>query len=194
MQNEFKNTLQNWLGIPPATVEEIGSFFQKKQLKKEGFFLKTEQFADSMGFLQSGIIREYFIDHKGREVTKWIATPGYFVVDIASFLFQQPSRWNLQALTDCELLVITKDNYQRIGQVVPKWLELEKRFIAKCFAVLEDRVAAHLSLSSEERYTLFFSQNPELFNQVPLQYLASMLGMTAETFSRIRKKQQRLIS
>lgn len=87
------------------------------------------------------------------------------------------------------MLVISKTDYAKIDQVVPRWSTLEKLFIARCFTILEQRIVTHLSLSSEERYTLFFSQNPELFNQVPLQYLASMLGMTPETFSRIRKRQ-----
>ena len=65
--------------------------------------------------------------------------------------------------------------------------EIEKRFIIKCFAMTEDRVFSHLSMTAEERYDLYFEQHKELFNQVPLQYIASVLGMTAETFSRIKK-------
>ncbi|WP_229239031.1 hypothetical protein [Emticicia sp. C21] len=61
-------------------------------------------------------------------------------------------------------------------------------FIAKCFTMLEDRIFSHLSMTAEERYNFFFQNNKELFNQVPLQYIASMLGMTPETFSRIRRK------
>ena len=66
---------------------------------------------------------------------------------------------------------------------------LEKLFIVRCFSMMEDRIFSHLSMSAEERYNLFFESNRELFNQVPLQYIASMLGMSPETFSRIRKKQ-----
>ena len=72
--------------------------------------------------------------------------------------------------------------------MVPKWVELEKMFITKCFSILEDRILQHLSLSAEERYNQLFEFNKELFNVVPLQYLASMLGMAPETLSRIRKK------
>ena len=60
-------------------------------------------------------------------------------MDLSSFIFQLPARWNIQALTDCELYIIDKKDYQKIGQVVPSWTELEKLFIAKCFIVLEDR-------------------------------------------------------
>ncbi len=78
--------------------------------------------------------------------------------------------------------------------LVPKWQVLEKLFIAKCFTVMEDRIFAHLSMTAEERYVSFFEANKELFNQVPLQYIASMLGMTPETFSRIRNKMTTLNS
>ncbi|AEE49847.1 putative transcriptional regulator, Crp/Fnr family [Haliscomenobacter hydrossis DSM 1100] len=188
MPSEFEKYIQSYFGVPPETLQQIVAFFKPKILPKGAYFLKEGQYADQMGFVQSGIVREYLLDDKGREVTKWISTPGYFVVDIASFLFHQPARWNLQTLSDVELLVISKADYAKISQVVPKWPELEKFFIARCFTILEQRIVTHLSLSSEERYQLFFAHNPELFNQVPLQYLASMLGMTPETFSRIRKK------
>ena len=110
------------------------------------------------------------------------------MVDLASFMFHLPARWNIQALTDCEIYKIDSMDYQRIGQVVPGWTELEKLFIAKCFTVLEDRIVTYLSMTAEERYNQLFNINKELFNQVPLQYLASMLGMTPETLSRLRKK------
>jgi CRP-like cAMP-binding protein len=71
---------------------------------------------------------------------------------------------------------------------VPKWNEFERLFIGKYFVIMESRVFDLISKPAEERYQQLFDQNRELFNQVPLQYLASMLGMTPETFSRIRKK------
>lgn len=123
-----------------------------------------------------------------KEITKWISTRGYFVVDLSSFYFHQPARLHIHALTDCELYSIDKASYQNIGQVISGWTELEKLFIAKCFTALEDRIITHLALTAEERYNKLFNSHRELFNQVPLQYLASMLDMTPETLSRIRKK------
>ena len=109
-------------------------------------------------------------------------------VDLSSFVFQQPSRWNIHALTDADVYVIKYADYKQIGQIIPRWQELEKLFITRCFSILEERIMTHLSMTAEERYQHFFDFNPALFNQVPLQYLASMLGMTPETFSRIRKR------
>jgi CRP-like cAMP-binding protein len=141
-----------------------------------------------LSFIESGLLRIYSISD-GKEVTQWISTKGYFVTDLSSLLFESPARWTIQALTDVDLFTIQREDYRRIGTLVPKWHELEKLFIAKCFTFLEDRIFSHLSMTAEERYQLFFENNKDLFNQVPLQYIASMLGMTPETFSRIRKKQ-----
>ncbi len=187
MQNELKKYIRSYFGVTNDDLEIILSFFQPVKIRKNDFFLKEGAYAHRLGFVQSGIVREFMLSD-GKEVTKWIATPGYFVVDLAGFLFDSPSRWNLQALTDCEIWAISKTDYQRIAELLPKWTELEKLFIARCFTILEDRVVSHLSLSAEERYDRFFRYAPHLFNFVPLQYLASMLGMTPETFSRIRKK------
>ena len=103
------------------------------------------------------------------------------------FFLDQPNRWMIQAFAKTELLTINKTDYLNLCKEFPKWDKIEKRFIIKCFAMLENRVFSHLAMTAEERYKRYFEQNKELFNQVPLQYIASVLGMTAETFSRIRK-------
>lgn len=183
---ELEKYIQTYFDVNKDEVTRISSFFKSMTLKKGDFFLKTSKYSERLGFVQTGIMREFVVIND-KEVTKWISTKGYFVVDLSSFIFHQSARWNIQALTDCELYVLDKKDYQKIGQVVPTWMELEKLFIAKCFIVLEDRVLQHLSMTAEERYYQLFNFNKELFNLVPLQYLASMLGMTPETLSRIRK-------
>jgi CRP/FNR family transcriptional regulator, anaerobic regulatory protein len=184
---ELEKYIQTYFRVSNDELSSISSFFKPVTFKKGDYFLKTGRYGDRLGFVQTGIIRE-FVEIDDKEITKWISTKGYFVVDLASFVFHQTARWNIQALTDCELYVIDNKDYQKIGQVIPNWANLEKLFIAKCFTVLEDRIITHLSMTAEERYDQLFNFNPALFNQVPLQYLASMLGMTPETFSRLRKK------
>ncbi|WP_276978697.1 Crp/Fnr family transcriptional regulator [Flavobacterium filum] len=184
---ELEKYIHTYFSVNKDDLTKISSFFKPVTLKKGEYFLKIGMNSDKLGFVQTGIIREFvYIDHK--EVTKWISTKGYFVVDLSSFVFQQSARWNIQALTDSELYVIDSKDYQKIGQEIPRWAELEKLFIAKCFTVLEDRVLQHLTMTAEARYNQLFNFNKALFNQVPLQYLASMLGMTPETLSRLRKK------
>ncbi|MBU7571143.1 Crp/Fnr family transcriptional regulator [uncultured Flavobacterium sp.] len=186
---EFEISLKQHFGV--AGTEElkaITTLFEPELLKKGDFFLETGKKCDRLSFIQSGFLR-IFLETKSKEITQWISTKGYFVTDLSSFIFDHPARWTIQALTDVEIYTIRKSEYAKIKTVLPKWPELEKQFIVHCFTTLEDRVFSHLSMTAEERYCFFFENNKELFNQVPLQYIASMLGMTPETFSRIRKKQ-----
>jgi CRP-like cAMP-binding protein len=186
---QLEQYIKSYFGIIQLEeLNNLSSLFQLTTLKKGDYLLKSGKRCDKLSFVQTGLLRIFGVAD-GKEVTQWISTEGYFSTDLASFVFESPSRWTIQALVDTEIYTITKDNYKKIGSIVPKWNELEKLFIVKCFTILEDRIFTHLSMSAEERYNSFFENNKELFNQVPLQYIASMLGMTPETFSRIRKKQ-----
>ncbi len=183
---ELEYYIKSYFGIvDEKSLNTIASLFKISTCKKGDFFLKAWSYCNMLGFVEEGLFR-IFATNTDKEITQWISTKGYFITDLSSFVCQNAARWNIQALIDCEVFVIKKKDYDNIKNVVPKWLALEKLFITKCFTSMEDRIFSLLSLSTEERYNLLFSQNPELFNQVPLHYLASMLGMTAETFSRIR--------
>jgi CRP-like cAMP-binding protein len=139
--------------------------------------------------VKSGILRVFALSEDGKEITQWLSTKDFFITDVMGFFFNQPNRWTIQAFTETELLTISKADYLKLCHEYPKWLEIEKQFIIKCFSMMEDRVFSHLSMTAEERYNQYFEQNKELFHQVPLQYIASVLGMTPETFSRIRRRQ-----
>lgn len=186
---ELEQYIKSYFGVVNADdLKTIVSLFKLKTIKKGEFLLKTGKHCDNLSFVQSGLLR-MFITTDEKEITQWISTKGYFSTDLSSFVFDTVSLLSIQALTDSEVYSITKADYQIIGELVPKWHELEKLFLVRCFVTLEERVFSHLSMTAEERYDYFFENNREIFNQVPLQYIASMLGMTPETFSRIRKKQ-----
>lgn len=186
---DLEKYIDSYFGVSHDNLAEITSFFKESALEKGAYFVKAGQYCQKLSFVQRGFIR-IFAPAGEKDVTQWVSSKGYFVTDLYSFVFKQRARWNIQALTDCTLYTIEKEDYTRLNEVVPNWCELEKRFIAGCFLTLEDRVFNHLSCSAEERYNQLFEYNKELFNQVPSQYLASMLGMTPETFSRIRNKKR----
>jgi CRP/FNR family transcriptional regulator, anaerobic regulatory protein len=186
---EINTLLQEQFG--PLSAQELatmGSCFYEETLEKQDFFTQSGQVCNKLSFVKSGILRVYALAD-GKEITQWISTENYLLTEAIGFFFDQPNRWNIQALTQSELLSIQKSDYQKLGKEFPKWKEIEKRFLLKCFAMLEDRIFTHLSMTAEERYDLYFEQNRDLFNRVPLQHIASVLGMTPETFSRIRKRQ-----
>ena len=181
--------IKSYFGVVETNdLNTIVSFFTATTIKKGDFLLKSGNHCNGLTFVHSGLLRMFVITET-KEVTQWISTKGYFTGDLSSFIFETPSHLSIQALTDSEISTISKENYKRLGDLLPKWHEFEKLFIARCFITLEQRIFSHLSMTAKERYDAFFEENADLFNQVPLQYIASMLGMTPETFSRIRKKQ-----
>ena len=188
MNNELEQYIKSYFGVVrPNELKEICALFKLTTIKKGEYFLKTGKQSNKLSFVQSGLLR-IFVTTEEKEITQWISAKGYFVVDLFSFVFKKPARWTIQALTDSKLYTIHRDDYNSIGTLIPKWNHLEKLFIVQCFSMMEDRIFTHLSMTAAERYQLFFESNTALFNQVPLQYIASILGMTPETFSRIRKK------
>jgi len=184
---ELEQYITSYFGIEQKNLAKVTALFKSTELKKGEYYLKAGQFCEKMSFIQSGYVR-IFAKLEQKEITQWISTKGYFITELNSFIFKQRSRYNMQALSDCQLFTIEKEQYAQLNTVEPNWSEMEKRFIAGCFVTLENRVFNHLSLTAEERYDQLFEFNKEFFNHVPQQYLASMLGMSPETFSRIRSK------
>jgi CRP-like cAMP-binding protein len=183
----LENNIQQVFSIGKEESGIVAGLFKRETLAKNEFFLEMNADCDKLAFIESGMLRMFVPVHE-KDVTQWIGTPGFFISDFTAFLFHSKTRWNIQALTDCSLYMINYEDYVLLNKMVPTWNDAEKQFILKCGIIMESRILSLISLSTEERYDLLFSQQPELFNQVPLRYLASMLGMTAETFSRIRRK------
>jgi CRP/FNR family transcriptional regulator, anaerobic regulatory protein len=183
----LESYIRSSVSISPEDMSTIISYFKIGEIRKGDFFGRRGRYCDKLAFIQHGYIRLY-IEANDREVTQWISGPGYFVTDLSSFIFQTPGRWNMQALTDCTLYEIDCDSYSRLAKGLPVWKDIDRLLIVKCFSMMEERIFNHLYMSTEERFQHMMATQPELFNLVPLQYLASMLGMTPETLSRLRKK------
>lgn len=184
---ELKELVHQYFGIHPQFLEKIIPLFEAENFSRNAYFCQAGQPCRKLSFIQSGHWR-IFNYKQDKEVTQYIASPGEFITDLSGLIFHGPARFNIQALTETHIFTIREKNYQKIGTLVPEWKELEKLFIAKCFVTLENRINDFIALPAEERYKSLIAQKPELFNHAPLQYIASMLGMTPETLSRLRKK------
>lgn len=185
--NNFEKYLHSQFNISSEDCKTLGKSFRPEMVRKGEYFVRSGGFCDRLSFIEEGVLRIYY-RFADREVTQWISTRESFVTDFGSFFYRQPSLRDIQALEDTELLTIDFKEYQSLGELLPVWNQFEKVFVGKCFVFMENRILDLISLSAEQRYARLFEQNHELLNQVPLQYIASMLGMTPETFSRIRRK------
>ena len=184
---ELEQNIAHFFGVEKSTLSAIAERFAEEEISKGTFYTKQEGYCNKLSFIKSGYMRMY--THSGeKEITQWVSSPGYFVTELSSLLFQQRSRWNIQAITDCTVYTIYGEDYYNLKNSISEWHEIEKLFIAKCFTILEERVFSFLSSTAEERYLMLNKNHPDLVNHVPQHYLASMIGMTPETFSRLRKR------
>ncbi len=182
--------LRTYLSVPEEDMQTLLSLFKPTTLEKGDFYLKKGRICDNLSFHLSGLIR-IFAPYQHKEVTQWISFKNNFISDLSSMVFQQPSKFDMQALTHCELLTLDRQSYENLPNIIPKWPAIERAFVLHCFSFMEARVFSLLSMSADERYQYLQDQNPDLFQQVPLKYLASMMGMTPESLSRIRHQSAR---
>jgi CRP-like cAMP-binding protein len=161
--------------------------FHPQTLEKGDYFLKAGRVSDRLSFLRSGLMR-VFASHGEKEVTQWIAYKGTLMGDLQGLVMDIPSRFSCQSLSACELYTIEKKDYAELPRRMERWPLLERALVIRCFGFMESRVFSLLAMSGEERYAYLQEENPDLFDTVPLKYLASMMGMTPESLSRIRKK------
>jgi CRP-like cAMP-binding protein len=179
--------LKNDLSIPEQLVHRVMAYYEIEHLPKDDFLVKKGQYCSKIYLIKQGYYRFFSYSDK-KLITHWIFGKEQLVTDVASFFLKEPAKWNIQALTDTTVFTLSYANYQKLRSEVAEWDHHEKLFLIKLMSALENRVYALLSMSAEERYQYLFNSDSNMFNELPLQYLASMLGMTPETLSRIRSK------
>ncbi len=167
-------------------MDDILSVFEPVKISQGEFFLKSGRNCRQMAFIESGYMRMYDIV-EGKEITFWIGSNGKFITSLSSFIFETNNIWNIQAITDCKLYVINRENHFKLSKNQPKWLEFDNKLLAHSFALLEKNMFSQLHTTAKQRFHNLLNEEPELFLNVPLQYIASMIGITPESLSRLRK-------
>ncbi|MEM8899167.1 MAG: cyclic nucleotide-binding domain-containing protein [Bacteroidota bacterium] len=175
------------LGLSQSLVPAVTNFFREERIAKKGFMARKGGYCQTLSLIESGYMR-FFSQSDKKEITHWIFGEGQIITDVASFYLQQPAKWNIQALTDVSLYSLSYTDFQKLRKEVKEWDSVEKLLQVKLMSALENRVYTLLSMSAEERYHYLFQSDSKMFNELPLQYLASMMGMSPETLSRIRAK------
>ncbi len=163
-------------------------FFIPKKLKKHQFLLNEGDVCRYIGFVNSGCLREYKIDNKGVEHILQFAIEDWWVSDLHSFLSGLPATYNIDALQDSEVLLIEKSAREVLLNNCPKMERFFRLLIEANHVAAQQRIADSLSASAEERYLKFIKTYPRLFEQVPQNHIASYLGITPQSLSRIRKE------
>ena len=182
----LRDCITQHVSVDPASLEDIVSAFEPRDIAKNQFLLRVGSNCREMYFIESGYLRMYDLAD-GKEVTLWIGSPGKFITSLSSFVFESENYWNIQAITDGRLFAIGRKAHFELCQRQPKWLEFDNKLLARSFALLERRMFSHLHMTAKQRLEVLLEEEPELFHHVPLQNIATLLGITPESLSRLRK-------
>jgi len=166
----------------------IFKFFVPKKLRKRQFLLHEGEVCKNIGFLNSGCLRQYTIDSKGAEHIIQFAIEDWWVSDLHSFLSGKPATENIDALEDSEVLLLEKSARDNLLNACPKMERFFRILIEANHVATHQRIAYSLSTTAEERYLNFIKTYPKIFEQVPQNHIASYLGITPQSLSRIRKE------
>jgi len=171
-----------------SSAQEIVRQFNHKVILKNQFQLEAGKICDQYLFLEKGYMRTFAHDTEGNEVTTGFCSPGQIILEVSSFFNRTRSKENIQALTDCEGWYITYEQLNQLFHALPEFREFGRWTLVKGFSQLKNRMLLMITETAEERYVHLLKTNPEIFQQAPLKNIASYLGITDTSLSRIRKE------
>jgi CRP-like cAMP-binding protein len=165
--------------------------FLHRRLPAGGFLQRAGDVTQHAAFVALGCLRSYVIDPKGKEHIVQFAPETWWLADSTSLASRTPSPYFIDAIEDAELLLIDGPSHQRVLDQVPAYAAALRTGVQRHAAAKDQRIVSALSASAEERYQTFVETYPALVLRVPQRMLASYLGVSPETVSRIRKKLSR---
>jgi len=169
------------------TISSIYSSFEKKEIEKGQFIAKEGKICDKLYFIDSGYTRSYLLN-EGKEITTWFCFEGEFVTAFNSFFHGIPCRENIVAMMPCTMFYITN---KKLNEQIKKnaiWETVVRLFITRFALQQEDRIYLLQSLSAVKKYQYIIDNYPHMIKIVPNKYIASFIGITKESLSRIRTK------
>ena len=175
----------------PLTAEEeniIRSYLSPKKVRKKQFLLQDNEVCKHIAFVEKGALRAYTISEKGSEHIIQFALEGWLISDLYSFLTGEPATYNIDALENSELLLISNTAHEELIQRLPKYETWTRLQVTGAYIAMQRRLTSIISLPLEERYSHFINLYPHIVQRVPQHMIASYMGLTPETLSRVRKR------
>ncbi|REC49977.1 Crp/Fnr family transcriptional regulator [Chryseobacterium pennipullorum] len=180
--------IQNKVDISDAQISRVQSFFTSKKLRKKQYLLQEGEICKNLSFVSKGLLKSYFLDERGNEHINMFAFEGWWISDFNSFIHQQNSVLNIDAVEETEVLMITLENYEKMMIEIPVMDRYFRILYQNSLVTKDYRLIVSNSYTAEEKYLQFAEKNPEMIKRVPHNLIASYLGLAPETVSRIRKK------
>jgi len=182
------NSINEKVFLSGEELQLLKTFFIPKKLRKKQYLLQEGDVNKFTAFVEKGVMRSYTIGENGNEHIIQFALEGWWISDNYSFQTGEPSSYTIDALEDAELLLITTSSMEAMLEKIPKMERYFRLLLQKNIIALQQRLACTLSQTAEEKYLSFSNLYPTIIQRVPQHMIASYLGVTPETLSRIRKQ------
>ena len=188
MHDSLIKHINSYTSTPLTDSEEdlIKNIFVPKKIRKKQYFLQEGQVCKYSAFIVKGAMRQYSVDDKGAEHIVRLSIENWWAVDRESFVMLTPSVYNIDAWEDTEVLLITKSESLVLLDQIPVLAEWTRKLDENHAFAAQRRLSASISFSAEKRYSDFANTYPEFLQRFPQHMIASYLGITKETLSRIR--------
>lgn len=186
MYDLILKNISRFITFTPEEEQYFTSLLKFKKLKKKQYLVQEGDIVRYDYFVNKGCLRTYSIDEKGQEHVVQFSIEDWWTGDMYSFLTQTPARYTIDALEDTELLCLEKNALEELYVKVPKFERFSRHLLQNAFVSLQERVIANLSQTADERYCTFIEKYPLMEKRLPLKQIASYLGITPESLSRIR--------
>ena len=176
------------MGFTDDEFEHFISFFKKEYLPRKFYYQKAGQVADYKTYVNKGSARCYITDEKDHEHILWFAFEDWWLGDYESYVTNQPTNKYIQAIEDCELLRISKQDFIKAESEIPKLKKWQEIKVQKMILSTLQHVKDLKTLSVEERYESLIAKYPHIFQRVPQHYIALYLDIEPPSLSRLRKR------
>ena len=188
MYEQLILNIQNKVSLSGEEAELIKKFFTPKKTRKRQYLLNAGDVCRYITFVEKGILRSFSVDENGHEHVMHFAAEGWWTSDMNSFFSGDAAVFNIEALEDSELLQLSKQAMEDMMVRIPQMERYFRLLMQNNIVSLQRRIIASVAYSAEEKYLKLMEISPDIINRVPQQYIASYLGITPETLSRIRKQ------
>lgn len=159
----------------------------ERELRKDAYYSEAGTIPREVIFITEGVFRISYYNNKGDDITKYFIDENNLVVDIMSYSQGIPSSAYIQCVTNTKFIALSKEAMEELSMTIIGWDAIINKIIAKALAEKVNRISPMMTQDATERYLTFFTKFPGLANRIPLSHLASYLGITQSSLSRIRK-------
>jgi len=191
MQNKFeliKKNIEKQIVINNDEFKFFSDFLIEKKILKKEFLLKEGEVCNYSGFVNEGCLRSFIRNHDGNENVTRFAIEDYWVGDLYSYLTGDVSPYNIEATIDSKVLLIHKNDMEKVYEQVPKFERFFRIIVQRGYIALEKRFSIDLSSSALQKYENLLQKFNDIELRVSQKHIASYLGITPESLSRIKKK------